>query len=95
MNFQVRLQFRQRVCHLNIQRAVKDETERGPYLCRRLVMWAVAYKFLRWVYSTRWMDERVVISKKSVGLVSAKYAGELKRDYYDSGQRPPMGKLRN
>ena len=36
----------------------------GPYLCRRQVMLMTTYDFLRWMRSTRWMDERVVTSEK-------------------------------
>ena len=45
--------------------AASGETlsRRGPYMCRSQVMWMTTYKFLRWMYSTRRMDERVVTSK--------------------------------
>ena len=42
----------------------RDKVGRGPYLCRRQVMLMTTYKFLRWMHSTRWMDERVVTSEK-------------------------------
>ena len=35
----------------------------GPYLRNRQVLWTT-YKFLRWMHSTRRMDERVVTSEK-------------------------------
>ena len=41
-----------------------DPSGRGPYLCRSQVMLMTTYKFLRWMHSTRWMNERVVQSVK-------------------------------
>ena len=52
------------MCLFNILRVVRDKTEQGQYLCRIQVMWATTNKFLRWMYSTRWMDEGVVTSKR-------------------------------
>ena len=44
------------------QRETQDRP--GPYLCKSQVMLMTTYKFLRWMYATRWMDERVVTSEK-------------------------------
>ena len=49
---------------LEYLRAVRRKIGRGPYLCRSPVMLMTTYKFLRWMRSTRWMDERVVTSEK-------------------------------
>ena len=43
---------------------MRHKVGRGPYLCRSLVMLMAKYKFLRWMRSTRWMDERVSTSEK-------------------------------
>ena len=48
----------------NILRVVNYNVGRKPYLCRRQVMLTTTYKFLRWMHSMRWMDERVVTSEK-------------------------------
>ena len=48
----------------NILRVVRHKVGRGPYLCRIQVMLMTTYKFLRWMHSTRKMDERVVTSEK-------------------------------
>ena len=48
----------------NILRVVRHKIDRGPYLRRSQVTLMTTYKFLRWVHSTRWMDERVVTSEK-------------------------------
>ena len=42
----------------------ETQSFRGPYLRRSQVMLTTTYKFLRWIHSTRWMDERVVTSEK-------------------------------
>ena len=42
-------------------------------------MLKVTYKFLRWVQSTRWMDERVVASEKCWNWYRGEDAGDLKR----------------
>ena len=44
----------------NFLRGVRHKICGGPYLCRR----QMTYKFLRWVCSTRWMDEGVGTSEK-------------------------------
>ena len=49
----------------NILRVAKHKVGRGPYLCRSQVMLMTTYKFLRWVHSTRRMDEGVVTSVTS------------------------------
>ena len=43
----------------NILRVVRHKVGRGPYLCRSQGMLMTTYKFMRWIQSTRWMDERV------------------------------------
>ena len=43
---------------------VRDQVGRGPFLCRSQVMLMMTYKFLRWMHSTRRMDEEVVTSEK-------------------------------
>ena len=45
-------------------RVVRHKVGWGPYLCRSQVMLMTMYKFLRWMHSTRRMDERVVTSEK-------------------------------
>ena len=47
----------------SIVRVVRHKVGQGPYLCRSQDM-LMTYKFLRWMRSTRWMDERVVASEK-------------------------------
>ena len=48
----------------NILRVVRHKLGRGPYLSRSQVMLMTTNKFLRWVHSTKRMDERVVTSEK-------------------------------
>ena len=48
----------------NILRVVRHEIGRGPHLFRSQVMMMTTHKFLRWMHSMRWMDERVVTSWK-------------------------------
>ena len=43
---------------------MRDKVGQGPYLRRMQVMSTMTYKFLRRMYSARWMDERVVTSEK-------------------------------
>ena len=45
-----------------ILRVVRHNIGRGPYLCSSQVMLMTTYKFLRWMHSTIWMHERVVLS---------------------------------
>ena len=42
----------------------RDKIGWGPYLCRSPVMLMTTYKFQRWMRSPRWIDDRVVTSKK-------------------------------
>ena len=49
---------------LEFLRVVRHQVGRGPYLSRSQVMVMTTYKFLLWMRSTRWMDERVVTSEK-------------------------------
>ena len=42
----------------------RDKIGHGPFLCRVQVMSMTTYKFLRWMRSTRWTDERVVTWEK-------------------------------
>ena len=42
----------------------ETQVGRGPHVCRRQVILMTTCKFLRWVHSMRWMDERVVTSEK-------------------------------
>ena len=42
----------------------ETQDRRGPYLCRRQVMLMTTYKYLRWIHSTIWMDERVDTSER-------------------------------
>ena len=48
----------------SILRVGRHQVGRGPYLCRSQVMLMTTYKFLRWMQSTRRMDEGVVTSEK-------------------------------
>ena len=48
----------------NILRVVRHKVGQGPYLCRSQVMLMTTCKFLRWMHSTRRMDEEVVTSEK-------------------------------
>ena len=41
----------------------ETQSRRGPYLCRSQVMLMTTYIFLRWMRSTRWMDEGVAIGE--------------------------------
>ena len=43
---------------------VRDKTDQSQHLCRIQVMLTMTYPCLRWMYSTRWMDGRVVAFKK-------------------------------
>ena len=52
----------------NTLRVVRHKVGRVPYLCRSQVMLMTTYKFLRWMHSARWMDERVVASEKWIGV---------------------------
>ena len=52
------------MCLLSILRVVRDKFGRSPYLCKIQVMPMMKHKFLSWMCSTRWMDERVVTSRK-------------------------------
>ena len=58
------IRFEQEAPSVSASRVVRHKIGRGPYLCRSLVMLMTTYKFLRWVRSSRRMDERVVISEK-------------------------------
>ena len=52
----------------------------ASFLCRIQVMSMMAYKFLRWMYySTRWMDEWVVTSKKVLDWYREEDVGDLWR----------------
>ena len=44
-------------------------------------MWMTTYKFLRWIHSSRWMDERVVTSERSVGAVSRTRCGRSQKNW--------------
>ena len=46
-----------------LESPASGETQ-SPFLCRSQVILMMTYKFLRWIHSTRWMDERVVTSEK-------------------------------
>ena len=48
----------------SILRVARYKLGRGPYLRRSQVMLMTTYKFLRWMRSTRRMDEGVVTSEK-------------------------------
>ena len=48
----------------SILREVRHQVGRGPYLCRSQVGLMTTFKFLRWMPSTRRMDERIVTSEK-------------------------------
>ena len=52
---------------------------RCPYLCRSQVMLMTTCKFLRWIHSTRWMDERDVTSEKCWSGIEEKMP-EISRD---------------
>ena len=54
------------------------QSRRGPYLCRNQVMFMTTCKFPRWMNSTRWMDERAVISEKC-WRYRGEDAGDLER----------------
>ena len=55
--------------HVSLEYLASGETRSAGarFLCRIQVMMTMTCAFLRWMYSTRWMDARVV---KGVGLVS-------------------------
>ena len=57
---QIHLRAQTRMCLWNILRVVRHKVGRGPYLYRSLVMLTMTKQILRWMYSTRCMDERVV-----------------------------------
>ena len=67
-------------CLWNILRVERDRTGRSQFLCRIQVMLTMTYKFLRWMYSLRWMDERVVTSKKCWIDINA---GDFRRSELD------------
>ena len=58
---------------------VRQKIGRGPYLFRSLVMLMTTYKLLRWMYSTRWLDGRVVTSENVLDWYRGEEAGDLKR----------------
>ena len=49
---------------LEYLRVGRHNVDPGPHLCRSQVMLMTTYKFLRWMHSTRRMDEEVVTSEK-------------------------------
>ena len=62
---------------------VRDQVGRGPFLCRSQVMLMMTYKFLRWMHSTRRMDEEVVTSEKCWSGIEEKRLEMLKRSELD------------